>query len=346
MNAVETENLTKTYRGEAPDDGRSWGDALVGMAKRAIRPPEAKTVVDRVSLEVREGELFGIVGSNGAGKTTFLKLLSCLVYPDDGRATVNGFDLRRQRSAVRRSVVIAKAGGWMSTLWQLNGRENLLFRARMCGLSAQEGERRASYVLQRLELEHQAGEHSWSWSAGELQRFSLGLCFIARTPVVMLDEPTSHLDPHVARLIREFISDDLIRDGGQTVLMSTHYLEEADQLCDRVAVFSHGRVLACDTPPALRARYAPDRVPELWVTGYRGSVGEEIRKDPNVAELIEHFEDVATGRARLRPTWTERPDPEALRSRLETHGVTVLEVREVEPTLDEVYVRLSRERVT
>jgi ABC-type multidrug transport system ATPase subunit len=346
MNAVVTEDLTKTYRGDAPDDNRSWGDALVDLAKRAWRQPEKKTVVDRVSLEVRQGELFGIVGSNGAGKTTFLKLLSCLVYPNHGSATVNGYDLVRQRSAVRRSVVIAKAGGWMSTLWQLSGRENLLFRARMCGLPAAEARRRTRYVLQRLELEHQADEHSWSWSAGELQRFSLGLCFIARTPVVMLDEPTSHLDPHVARLIREFVREDLIRDGGQTVLMSTHYLEEADQLCDRVAVFSHGRVLACDTPAALRAQYAPDRVLELWVTGYRGSVGEEIRKDESVGELIEHFEDVATGRARLRPTWTGRAEPEALRSRLEDCGVTVLESREVDPSLDDVYVRLSRERLT
>jgi ABC-2 type transport system ATP-binding protein len=345
MNAVETENLTKTYRGDPPGD-RSWGDALVDLAKRAWRRPEEKTVVDSVTLQVREGELFGIVGSNGAGKTTFLKLLSCLVYPDAGRAIVNGYDLVRQRSAVRRSVVIAKAGGWMSTLWQLTGRENLLFRARMCGLPAKEAERRTRYVLDRLELEHQADEHSWSWSAGELQRFSLGLCFVARTPVVMLDEPTSHLDPHIARLIREFVREDLIRTGGQTVIMSTHYLEEADQLCDRVAVFSHGKVLACDTPPALRARYAPDRVPELWVAGYRGSVGEEIRKEESVAELIEHFEDVATGRARLRPAWTGRPDPERLRSHLENHGVSVLEVREVDPTLDEVYVRLSRERVT
>ena len=346
MNVVETENLTKIYRGNQPDDGRSWGDALVDLAKRAWRRPEEKAVVDGVSVDVRAGELFGIVGSNGAGKTTFLKLLSCLVYPDHGQAVVNGYDLVRQRSAVRRSVVIAKAGGWMSCLWQLSGRENLLFRARMCGLSGKEAARRADYVLERLELEHQAAGHSWSWSAGELQRFSLGLCFIARTPLVMLDEPTSHLDPHVARLIREFIREDLSREGGQTVMMSTHYLEEADQLCDRVAIFFKGRVLACDSPSVLRARYAADSIPELWVSGYRASLGEQIRESLGLAELIEHFEDVASGRARLRPKWGGHPEPDRLRSALEAQCVTVLEVRDVEPTLDDVYFRLCREKVT
>lgn len=346
MNIVETDDLTKVYRGEPPPESRSWPDAIVDLAKRAWKRPDERAVVDGVSLEVRQGELFGIVGSNGAGKTTFLKLLSCLVYPDRGGATVNGNDLERQRSDARRSVVIAKAGGWMSCLWQLNGRENLLFRARMCGLSDREANRRADHILERLELTHKAHEYSWSWSAGELQRFSLGLCFVARTPLVMLDEPTSHLDPHVARLIREFIREDLSRAHGQTVIMSTHYLEEADQLCDRVAVFYKGGVAACDSPSALRARYAPDRIPELWVTRYRASVGEEIRQRLGLAELIEHFEDVATGRARLRPKWHERSDTEALRAELVDLGTTVLDVREVDPTLDDVYFRLCREKVT
>lgn len=345
MNAVETEDLTKVYRGE-PRDGGSWGDALIDLAKRAWKPPEKKTVVDKVSVQVKEGDLFGIVGSNGAGKTTFLKLLSCLVYPDGGDATVNGHNLRRQRNDVRRSVVIAKAGGWMSCLFQLNGRENLLFRARMCGLSNKEAARRTNYVLERLELERKADEYSWSWSAGELQRFSLALCFIARTPVVMLDEPTSHLDPRVARLIREFVREDLCRDGGQTVLMSTHYLDEADQLCDRVGIFYKGQVLAADSPVALRARYAPHRIPELQVTGYRASVGEEIRAELELTELIEHFEDVATGRARLRPKWDGEPDPQALRDALERRDIDIRDIREVDATLDDVYFRLCREKIS
>lgn len=344
MNAVETEELTKAYHGNPVED-RSWGDALIDVAKRAVCRPGEKVVLDAVSLEVGQGEMFGIVGSNGAGKTTFLKLLSCLVYPDRGRALVNGYDLVRQRSAVRRSVVIAKAGGWMSTLWQLSGRENLMFRGKMCGLSTSEARQRTEYVLDRLEFQRQADSHSWSWSAGELQKFSLGLCFIARTPLVLLDEPTSHLDPHVSRLVREFVREDLNRDAGQTVLMSTHYLEEADQMCDRAAVFYQGKVLACDRPAALKARYAPESIDEFWVTGYRSGVGEEIRDRLGIAEIVEHFEDIATGRARLRPEWRDRPAPEALRAALREHDVTVIECRSAAPTLDDVYFRLCRERI-
>lgn len=345
MNAIETDDLTKIYRGE-PSDTKSWGDAIVDLAKRAIKRPEAKRVVDGVSLQVKEGELFGIVGSNGAGKTTFLKLLSCLVRADSGTAAVNGFDLRRQHNDVRRSVVIAKAGGWMSCLFQLTGRENLLFRARLCGLSRKEAEQRANFVLERLELTAKAHQYSWNWSAGEMQRFSLGLCFIARTPVVMLDEPTSHLDPHVARLIREFAREDLCREGGQTVLMSTHYLEEADLLCDRVGIFYRGKLLAADSPSALRRQYAPDRLVELSVSGYHASAGEQVRAELGLTELIEHFEDVATGRARLHPKWKERPDRETLRKALTQRGITIRDVREVDSTLADVYFRLCREKVT
>ena len=202
--AIQTDGLTKTFRGTRPDEGRSWVAATIDGIKRLVRPPETKTVIDQVSLQVDEGEFFGIIGSNGAGKTTFLKLLACLLYPDAGGGRVNGFDLRRQRMDVRGSVALAKSGGWLGILWQLNGLENLMFRTQLCGIPRAEGRRRADYVLERLEIADKARDYSWNWSAGEAQKFNLALTFVARTPVVMLDEPTSHLDPRTARLIREF----------------------------------------------------------------------------------------------------------------------------------------------
>ncbi len=341
--AVETHELTKRFRGKPADEQRSWADALVELAKRALHPPETRTVVDRVSLSVRRGEFFGIIGSNGAGKTTLLKMLACLLYPDAGRGTVNGHDILRQRNDVRRSVVIAKAGGWMSTLWQLSGWENLLFRARMCGLSRTEALERARYVVERLEIGDKASEHSWSWSAGEAQKFSLAMTFIARTPVVMLDEPTSHLDPHVSRLVREFVREDLNRQNGQTVIMSTHYLEEAELMCDRVAILREGVVLACDTPAALKRTYAPDPILELRVRRYAPEIGEAAKESLGIVELIEHFEDIATGHARLRPKWAGEPDAAMLINELGVRGVEVLSVGSTEPTLDDVYFRLAKE---
>ncbi|MBI2940266.1 MAG: ABC transporter ATP-binding protein [Chloroflexi bacterium] len=220
--AVEAWGLTKTFDGKPPGENRSWVEAAAEGIRHVVRPPERKTVVDAVSLSVARGELFGVVGSNGAGKTTLLKLLSCLLYPDGGGGVVNGYDLLRERTSVRRSVVIARAGGWMGMLWQLTGRENLLFRARLCGLAGREAARRADYVLDRLEIAHKAHEHSWSWSAGESQKFNLAMTFIARTPLVILDEPTAHLDPRVSRLVREFVKEELHGRNGQTVLMGTH----------------------------------------------------------------------------------------------------------------------------
>jgi ABC-2 type transport system ATP-binding protein len=345
--AVETDNLTKTFRGPPPDDGRNWLANLTDAARHLVRPLESKRVVDSVSLQVEEGEFFGIIGSNGAGKTTFLKLLACLLYPDEGDGRVNGFDLRRQRLEVRGAVALAKAGGWLGTLWQLNGLQNLLFRSQLCGLPAAEARRRADYVLERLELADKALDYSWNWSAGESQKFNLALTFVARTPIVILDEPTSHLDPRTARQIRDFVRDELNRGNGQTVIMSTHYLEEADQMCGRVAVLHQGKILACDTPRRLKAEHAPQRIVELRVRGYTADICRRVRQHCGLSELIDHFEDLATGQARLRPRFEgETSDPAGVESALRAEGVEVLGRDDVAPTLDDVYLELSREKLS
>ena len=342
-NAVETCGLTKRFRGGPVAEDRFWAEALVQEARRLLRPPELRTVVDDVSLSVRRGEFFGVIGSNGAGKTTFLKMLACLLYPDAGGGRVDGHDLRRDRAGVRRSVAIAGAGGWLGMLWQLDGRENLLFRARMLGLPRTEAERRADEVLERLGVAEKARQHSLNWSAGERQKMNLAMAFIGRAPVVMLDEPTSHLDPSVSREVREFVREELNRRNGQTVIMSTHYLEEAELLCDRVAVFHRGRLLACDSPAALKRAHAPARIVELRAVGYAPSVGERVRLRCGLAEVLAQFEDVATGAARLRPKWANgAADPDGLRQALESEGVRVTAVANVPPTLDDVYFSLAR----
>ncbi|HEY3081936.1 MAG TPA: ABC transporter ATP-binding protein [Chloroflexota bacterium] len=340
---VETWGLTKRFRGGPVADDRFWVEAIVQEVRRLVRPPEVRTVVDGVSLSVRRGEFFGVIGSNGAGKTTFLKMLACLLYPDDGGGRIDGHDLRRDRAGVRRSVAIAGAGGWLGMLWQLDGRENLLFRARMLGLPRAEAERQADRVLERLGIAEKAHEHSMNWSAGERQKFNLAMAFIGRSPLVMLDEPTSHLDPGVSREVREFVREELNRQGGQTVVMSTHYLEEAELLCDRVALFHRGKLLACDSPAALKRAHAPERIVELRALGYAPSVGERVKTRCGLTEVLAQFEDVATGAARLRPKWPNgAADPEAFRQALESEGVRVTALATVPPTLDDVYFSLAR----
>jgi ABC-2 type transport system ATP-binding protein len=344
--AVETWGLTKRFKATRDSERMGWASAAARGFKMILRPPGMSTAVNGVSLSIRRGEFFGVIGSNGAGKTTLLKMLSGLLYPDEGGGAVNGYDLLRERASVRRSVVISKAQGWLGMLWQLTGYDNLMFRARMCGITRKVATERADYVLDRLGITHKAGSYSWEWSMGETQKFNLAATFIARTPLVILDEPTSHLDPHAARLIRDFVKQDLGRGNGQTVIMSTHYLEEADLLCDRVAVLHGGKVLACDTPSALKQTHVPERILEIRALNYTPAAGERAKQGSGATELLESLEDMTTGQARLRPKWSgSAPDADGLCRALEAEGVTIRSVNRVSPTLDDVYFHLTQEKI-
>jgi ABC-2 type transport system ATP-binding protein len=346
--AVETWGLCKDFKGSERRNVRLLGAVIRGV-RELLRPAEKRRVVDNISLSVARGEFFGIVGPNGAGKTTFLKLLCCVLYPDGGRGSVNNYDLLRERSSVRRSVVISPAQAWngVGLLWQLTGHENLMFRARLCGVGKAEAKRRADYVLERLGMARKASEHSWNWSAGELHKMTLAMTFIARTPLVILDEPTSHLDPRTSRQIREFAREELNGRNGQTVIFSTHYLDEADMLCDRVAVLHQGRLLACDAPAELKRTYVPDRIPEVRALNYTPVIGERVKEKLGLVELLEQYEDVTTGQVKLRPKSAGAPvDVESLRCELESEGVKVLSAKRVAPALEDVYFQLTQEETT
>jgi ABC-2 type transport system ATP-binding protein len=344
--AVETWNLTKRYKGGPPKGNPSWTSALARSLIRLARPPRMKTIIDGVSLAVKRGEFFGIVGSNGAGKTTLLKLLSCLLYPDDGGGQVNGYDLLRERTAIRRSVVISKAQGWLGLLWQLTGRENLMFHARLCGIPGKAARERIDHVLKRLDIAHKADNYTWEWSTGETQKFNLAATFIARTPIVILDEPTSHLDPQVAREIREFVKVEMNKANGQTIIMTTHYLEEASLLCDRVAILHGGQIRACDTPSALKSTYVPDRILEVRATNYTEEIGQRLREKCGLQELLETFEDIMTGQVRLRPKWPESSEAlDHFCEELKAEGAVITAIHRVTPTLDDVYFYITQEKV-
>lgn len=344
--AVQTWDLTKSFKANAVGDDLPWFWAAIVGVKNRLSPPPKKTVVDHISFTVKTGEFFGILGANGAGKTTLLKLLSGILYPDSGSGTVNSHDLLRDRMAVRKSVATSKAQGWLGLLWQLSGRENLLFRARMAGVPGREANKRVDEILERLDLARKARSYSWELSAGETQKFNLATTFISRAPLVMLDEPTSHLDPQVAREVRAFIKQDLNKANGQTVIMSTHYLEEADLLCDRVAMIHEGKLVAFDSPAALRRTYVPDPILELRAENYASEIGEAAKAKCGLTEMIERFEDLATGRVRLRPKWPGRSgDLDALCGELKAQGVVITSVRSVEPTLDDVYFQVTQGRI-
>src|SRR5947207_9637044 len=201
-----------------------------------------------VDLHVQAGEIFGFLGPNGAGKTTTLRMLATLITPTAGEASVAGADLRSEPDAVRRRIGYVPQGG--STDPAETGRGALIIQGRLYGLDRTAAQRRAADVLEALDLTAAADRPTGTYSGGMRRRLDVGLGIVHRPPVLFLDEPTTGLDPQArARMWQEI---DALREQGTTVFLTTHYLEEADALCDRLAIIDNGRIVAEGTSDQLK----------------------------------------------------------------------------------------------
>jgi ABC-2 type transport system ATP-binding protein len=229
--------------------------SIVGMSKRfpvrrplsaAVRAPltrETRLALANVDLEVNQGEFVGLLGPNGAGKTTLFKVLSTLVLPDTGRATVHGHDVVRNPASTRRLLAPVIADE-RSLHWRLSAAENLRLFAALHAVPRPDVDARARELLALVGLEATAAQLVGTFSSGMKQRLLIARALLARPRVLLLDEPTRSLDPISARALRAFLREELVRRQGCTVLLATHSADEAFGLCDRVAVLDRGRVLA------------------------------------------------------------------------------------------------------
>src|SRR5688572_20914001 len=219
---------------------------------------EKKTVeaVRGVDLDVAEGEIFGFLGPNGAGKTTTLRMLATLIEPDGGEATIAGADLRRNPGEVRRRIGYVAQGG--STWDEVSAREELVLHARMYGIGKAEAQRRAVRALDAFQLTEYADRKCKTYSGGQRRRVDIALGIIHDPKVVFLDEPTTGLDPQSRAHMWEEIRR--LRSEGMTVFLTTHYLDEADALCDRLAIMDYGQVVAEGTPAELKREISGDTV--------------------------------------------------------------------------------------
>jgi len=231
--AIRTERLGKTYVKR-----RSLREMVLKPFARA-EPVEGLVDVD---LEVRRGEIYGLLGPNGAGKTTLLKILACLILPTRGVAQVEGRTVAGDEARVKRSIGFVTADE-RSFYWRLSGEENLAFFARLYGLDAEAARRRARRLLADMELEEVAGRQFMGYSSGMKQRLAICRALLHDPPIVCLDEPTRSLDPLAAKHLRRFISQRLHGEGGKTVLLATHNLQEAEEMCGRLAILNRGRVV-------------------------------------------------------------------------------------------------------
>lgn len=251
---MEVRGLTKVF-----ERGRrtAW--------QRLRRQPdrrERSVAVNGIDLQVERGEIFGVLGPNGAGKTTTLRMLSTLLEPTSGDARILGIDVRARPREVRARLG-AMLSGERSLYWKLTGRENLEYFAALYHVPARQTRSRIDAVLAAVKLTDRADDYVERYSTGMRQRLALARALLPDPPLLILDEPTVGLDPQSARDLRERVRD-LKRDG-RTVLLTTHYMEEADQLCDRVAIIDHGEIVALDSPSALKRRIRAEEVVRLEV---------------------------------------------------------------------------------
>ncbi len=237
---------------------RTWGELL-----RAPRGRSTQTVVRDVSFEVAEGEIFGLLGQNGAGKTTIFKMLSTLILADDGEATIAGFDVRTRAGAVRR-VLAPVIANERSLYWRLPARENLRLFTALQGLRGAAARAEEERVLGVTGLGDTGAKMVGTFSSGMRQRLLIARALIGRPRVLLLDEPTRSLDPISARDFRRFLRETVVRAEGCTVLLATHDADEVWELCDRVGVLEQGRLLTVDATHVLRHQAGNDRF-RVWV---------------------------------------------------------------------------------
>ncbi|HEY2981490.1 MAG TPA: ATP-binding cassette domain-containing protein [Anaerolineales bacterium] len=344
--AIEARQLVKQFpaRSGTGNEKRLGDDEAAPAPKRGWRPfakrePKATfTAVKGVDLEIRRGEVFGLLGPNGAGKSTTIRMLCTLLEPTSGTATVNGYDIVRQANDVRRSLGTLLAGE-RSIYWKLTGRENLEYFAALYHIPPAAARIRIDELIERMELKERADELVEKYSTGMRQRIAIAKALLARPPILLLDEPTLGLDPQAARRVRELVAE--LKQEGHTILLTTHYMEEADQLSDRIGIIDQGKVIALDTPEGLKQRIGQSEVVRLEVSGWYDKIEQKLRGLSGVENMTAHN----TGADDVWEVSLQSQNSRAiLAGVVETvnhNGTRLLNMNIVKPSLEDVFIHLT-----
>jgi ABC-2 type transport system ATP-binding protein len=288
--------------------------------------------VDRLNLDIASGEIFGLLGPNGAGKTTTAGMLTTRVVPTSGRGFIGGVDVARHPALAKQLSGIVSQQNTLDR--QLTVWENLYFHGRLFGIGARESRRIADHLLGQFQLSRWAKASVYALSGGMAQRLMVARAIFHRPSVLFLDEPTAGLDPQ-SRLALWDLLGELHREG-QTILLTTHYMEEADQLCDRVAIMDHGRILALDTPAALKRSVGADTVVTVKSPGDTGELAGLLGR--SVAGVTRTRQ--VDGGVELHVQGGERLVPRVVMS-AERGGFDLADVSVAEPTLETVFINLT-----
>ncbi|OGO31816.1 MAG: hypothetical protein A2Z29_08430 [Chloroflexi bacterium RBG_16_56_11] len=327
MNAIGTFNLTKKYSRTA-----GYRDLLPFRQKQWV------VAAENISLEIEEGEFFGLLGPNGAGKTTLIKLLCCLVLPTSGTAQIFGHDVVKKEHVVKKLVGLVSAEE-RSFYWRLTGRENLRFFASLYSLPGKIADKRIDELLKLVELTDKADVRFQNYSTGMRQKMAIARGLLREPRVLFVDEPTRSLDPVSAQAVRRFLKERVAGEG-KTVVLATHNLNEAEQLCDRLAIMARGNIKALGSVKELRSLFQKQEKCELQVRHFSESIISELGRIEGVLDCqasrhngVMDLEFRIVDRATVLPRLLET---------MIGHGVEVCNCQLTELPLDEIFIHALR----
>src|ERR1700691_883071 len=298
-----------------------------------VYPGTDFAAVDRLNLSVETGEIFGLLGPNGAGKTTTAGILTTRVLPTSGRAFLAGVDVAAHPALAKQLSGIVSQQNTLDR--QLTVWENLYFHGRLFGMGAKASRQTADELLEQFQLTKWAKASVYALSGGMAQRLMVARAIFHRPSVLFLDEPTAGLDPQSRLALWDLLGE--LHGEGQTILLTTHYMEEADKLCERVAIMDHGRILALDTPTALKQSIGADTIVIVRTTGDPAQLAELLASD---VEGVTRTRVTDDGRLELHMQGGDRLVPRIVIS-AERDGYDLVDVSIAEPTLETVFINLT-----
>lgn len=353
--AIEADNLVKKFPRKDSKEAANGngtvanGGGASGSKKHGFWPFGKKSdvtyvaAVDGVSLKIEQGEIFGLLGPNGAGKSTTIRMLCTLLEPSGGTARINGYDIVRQANQVRQNLGTVLAGE-RSIYWKLTARENLEYFAALYHIPPEIAKKRTKALLDRMELTSRADDLVEKFSTGMKQRVAISKALIADPPILLLDEPTLGLDPQAARNLRELISE--LKNEGHTVLLTTHYMEEADLLSDRIGIIDQGKIIALDTPERLKERIEQKDVIRLEISGWHDDLAAKIQAIPGVDKLLAH--KLESDHAGASPLYEVSLHAESSRlvlpgviDKINYNGTRLVNMNIQRPSLEDVFISLT-----
>jgi ABC-2 type transport system ATP-binding protein len=324
--------MTSTLSTPSPTAPGSGGAIIRTVGLTKVYAGSEVRAVDGLDLEVTQGEIFGLLGPNGAGKTTTAGMLTTRVIPTSGQALVGGIDVVAHPALAKQILGIVSQQNTLDR--QLTVWENLYFHGRLFGIPARESRRTATELLEQFQLERWSGASVYALSGGMAQRLMVARAIFHRPAVLFLDEPTAGLDPQSRLALWDTLRT--LNAEGQTILLTTHYMEEADQLCGRVAIMDRGRILALDTPAALKQQVDADTIVTVVTSGDRDELARALTQR---IEGVTRTRTTDTG-VELHVKGQDRLLPRVVTASEEA-GFPVLDLSVTEPTLETVFINLT-----